>query len=275
MKIERISDNQIRCTLNKEDLEGKETLLSELAFGSEKAKGLFRELMNKAATELGFETSEDNPLMVEAIPVSKECLILVITRVDNPEDFREHYKKLPKSLLAGQLAGADEDILSNLPDLLSDFGKSAFSADSGNDMKRVLADDGVGIFAFTSLDDVAFASKLLNKYSLSSTLYKDSENQCYYLSLTDLDDSPNSTVMDEIHQLLSEYCKRLPNTYATKALFNEHLTTIIENRPLKKWLLIKTNEKESPNILCSGIPFSILYIHGFLLDLFCCFINFY
>ena len=49
--------------------------------------------MNKAATELGFETSEDNPLMVEAIPVSKECLILVITRVDNPEDFREHYKK--------------------------------------------------------------------------------------------------------------------------------------------------------------------------------------
>ena len=57
MKIERISDNQIRCTLNKEDLEGKETLLSELAFGSEKAKGLFRELMNKAATELGFGNS--------------------------------------------------------------------------------------------------------------------------------------------------------------------------------------------------------------------------
>ena len=216
MKIERISDNQIRCTLNKEDLEGKETLLSELAFGSEKAKGLFRELMNKA------------------IPVSKECLILVITRVDNPEDFREHYKKLPKSLLAGQLAGADEDILSNLPDLLSDFGKSTFSTDSGNDMKRVLADDGVGIFAFTSLDDVAFASKLLNKYSLSSTLYKDSENQCYYLSLTDLDDSPNSTVMDEIHQLLSEYCKRLPNTYATKALFNEHLTTIIEKQAVEE-----------------------------------------
>ena len=103
MKIERISDNQIRCTLNKEDLEGKETLLSELAFGSEKAKGLFRELMNKAATELGFETSEDNPLMVEAIPVSKECLILVITRVDNPEDFREHYKKLPKGLLGGSI----------------------------------------------------------------------------------------------------------------------------------------------------------------------------
>ena len=70
-------------------------------------------------------------------------------------------KKLPKSLLAGQLAGADEDILSNLPDLLSDFGKFPhFQQIQEIDMKRVLADDGVGIFAFTSLDDVAFASKL-------------------------------------------------------------------------------------------------------------------
>ena len=77
--------------------------------------------------------------------------------------------KLPKVYWLDSSRGADEDILSNLPDLLSDFGKSTFSADSGNDMKRVLADDGVGIFAFTSLDDVAFASKLLNKYSLSST----------------------------------------------------------------------------------------------------------
>ena len=49
MKIERISDNQIRCTLNKADLAGKETLLNELAFGSDKAKGLFRELMKKAS----------------------------------------------------------------------------------------------------------------------------------------------------------------------------------------------------------------------------------
>ncbi|MFR8616340.1 MAG: hypothetical protein ACLVFD_00635 [Anaerostipes hadrus] len=44
--------------------------------------------------------------MVEAIPVSKECLILVITRVDNPEDFREHYKNCRKSLLAGPACGS-------------------------------------------------------------------------------------------------------------------------------------------------------------------------
>ena len=101
-------------------------------------------------------------------------------------------------------------------------------------MKRALSDTGVGIFAFTSLDDVAFASKLLSDYNVSSTLYKDPDNQCYYLSLTALDDSPNSEIMDEIHLILSEYCKRLPNTYATKALFNEHLTTIIEKQAVEE-----------------------------------------
>ena len=65
-------------------------------------------------------------LMVEAIPVSKECLILVITRVDNPEDFREHYKNCRKVYWLDSSLGADEDILSNLPDLLSDFGNPHF-----------------------------------------------------------------------------------------------------------------------------------------------------
>lgn len=108
------------------------------------------------------------------------------------------------------------------------------SSNINNDMKHALADTGVGIFAFTSLDDVAFAAKLLSDYNVASTLYKDPDNQCYYLSLTALDDSPNNDSMDEIHLVLSEYCKRLPNTYATKALFNEHLITIIEKQAIEE-----------------------------------------
>ena len=38
MKIERLNENQIRCTLNKEDLANREIKLSELAYGSDKAK---------------------------------------------------------------------------------------------------------------------------------------------------------------------------------------------------------------------------------------------
>ena len=45
MKIEKINDNQIRCTLTKADLEDRQIRLSELAYGTEKAKDLFRDMM--------------------------------------------------------------------------------------------------------------------------------------------------------------------------------------------------------------------------------------
>ncbi|MFQ7552870.1 MAG: adaptor protein MecA [Blautia marasmi] len=66
MKIEKISDNQIRCTLTKEDLDSHQIRISELAYGTDKAK-LFREMMQQAQIEFGFE-ADNIPLMIEAIP---------------------------------------------------------------------------------------------------------------------------------------------------------------------------------------------------------------
>ena len=51
MKIEKISERQIRCTLSKKDLVDRELRLSELAYGTDKAKELFRELMQQASCE--------------------------------------------------------------------------------------------------------------------------------------------------------------------------------------------------------------------------------
>lgn len=92
MKIEKLSDNQIRCTLNKSDLVSRQLKISELAYGSEKAKDLFRDMMQQASYELGFE-AEDIPLMIEAIPVSTDCIILVITKVEDPEELDTRFSK--------------------------------------------------------------------------------------------------------------------------------------------------------------------------------------
>lgn len=92
MKIEKISENQIRCTLNKSDLASRQLKISELAYGSEKARALFRDMMRQANYELGFE-AEDLPLMIEAIPVSAECIILIITKVDNPEELDTRFSR--------------------------------------------------------------------------------------------------------------------------------------------------------------------------------------
>ena len=70
MKIERINENQIRCTLTSSDLSARNLNLGELAYGTEKAKKLFHEMIQKASNEVGFE-ADDIPLMVEAIPPPK------------------------------------------------------------------------------------------------------------------------------------------------------------------------------------------------------------
>ena len=85
MKIERINDNQIRCTLTSLDLSSRGINLAELAYGSEKARNLFREMIQQAAKEVGFE-AEDIPLMVEAIPLSSESIMLIVTKVEDPEE---------------------------------------------------------------------------------------------------------------------------------------------------------------------------------------------
>ena len=92
MKIERVNENQIRCTLNKDDLASRQLKISELAYGSDKAKELFRDMMQQASYEVGFE-AEDIPLMIEAIPISAECIVLIVTKVENPEELDTRFSK--------------------------------------------------------------------------------------------------------------------------------------------------------------------------------------
>ena len=71
MKIEKINENQIRCTLTAADLEERKIRLSELAYGSEKARSLFRDMMMEAYRQFGF-MADNIPLMIEAVPMSSE-----------------------------------------------------------------------------------------------------------------------------------------------------------------------------------------------------------
>ena len=95
MKLEKLSDTQIRCTLSKEDLSQRQLHLSELAYGSEKAKELFRDMMQQASIELGFE-ADNIPLMIEALPISNDCLVLVVTKVEDPDELDTRFSRFSK-----------------------------------------------------------------------------------------------------------------------------------------------------------------------------------
>ncbi len=125
MKIEKINDRQLRCILTKADLEDRKIRLSELVCGGEKARGLFRDMIIQASRELGFSFN-NNPLMIEALPSGKDQLVLIITRVDNPEELDSGFGHMNISADAGKtdhteqaspvLTGAD-DILNMLKHL--------------------------------------------------------------------------------------------------------------------------------------------------------------
>ena len=108
MKLERVNDHQIRCTLTKADLADRQLKLSELAYGTEKAKNLFRDMMQQASYELGFEAN-DIPLMIEAIPLSSESIILIITKVEDPDELDTRFANF-----APNIRDEEDDAISEL-----------------------------------------------------------------------------------------------------------------------------------------------------------------
>ncbi len=97
MKIERVNDHQIRCTLTRDDLAKRDLKITELAYGTEKAKELFQDMMQQANIEFGFD-AEDTPLMIEAIPINSECIVLIITKVEDPDELDTRFSNFAPSV---------------------------------------------------------------------------------------------------------------------------------------------------------------------------------
>ena len=251
MKIEKISDNQIRCTLSKDDLIDRELRLSELAYGSEKAKALFRDMMQQASYEFGFE-AEDLPLMIEAIPVSPECLVLVVTKVEDPDELDTRFSKFSSSTSDNDDSGSelDEDAYADeilncfdqLDELLEDVETDNEDATSSPDTISFgptkeskepktasvsIRTNFTKIYSFTSLNEVINLSKVLvNCYHGENALYKNSNNLMYYLVIHKSDHTPEE--FNKICNMISEYGKQEKSTYATVNFFDEHYDVIVK-----------------------------------------------
>ncbi len=68
MRIEKITENKIRITLNIQDLKEKNIDLHSFMSNSIESQDLFYDMLDKAEKEIGFET-KDYKLMIEALAV--------------------------------------------------------------------------------------------------------------------------------------------------------------------------------------------------------------
>ena len=255
MKIEKVNEHQIRCTLTREDLATRELKISELAYGTEKAKTLFRDMMRQAAYECGFE-AEDIPLMIEAIPLNSECIVLIITKVEDPEELDTRFSKFAPSIHEGddfdddneELAdvfseGADE-VLNMLRKMSgrdlseeSSESKSAPAADTGSSQhsgtkKSPVQQISCQLFTFGTLNNVTRLAHVASAvYQGSNTLYKDEKSGSYLLLIDSA--GQNASDFNRICNLISEYGKPEKSVNAARAYLEEHFEPLIRDNALK------------------------------------------
>lgn len=258
MKIEKVNDHQIRCTLTKADLADRELKISELAYGTEKAKSLFRDMMQQASLKFGFE-AEDIPLMIEAIPLNSDCIVLIITKVEDPEELDTRFSKFAPSVQDDEsLDDMIQDLNEGADDVLDLFkrihegrvngsqnGQKASYQDAGT------AEDATGkensadslasadsslnlakIYSFDSLNHLTRLAHILNGfYHGVNSLYKDGSTGRYFLIVTSSSHTPEE--FNKLCNCLSEYGRQEKSVPAGAAYFEEHYELIISECALQ------------------------------------------
>lgn len=259
MKIEKINDHTIRCTLTREDLADRQLKLSELAYGTEKAKDLFRDMMQQASFQFGFE-ADDIPLMIEAIPLNSECIVLMITKVEDPEELDTRFSKFAPSVQEDAALSADtiEALAEGADDVLDLFRriqnrqntkepavsepakkhKSGEAVDASSIReaihKKLREADGVEltrIYRFETLRDVMRMSRVLSGfYCGTNSLYRNTDD-AYILVLSGNGHTPAE--FNKACNILSEYGSALRTVPASEAYLEEHFEPILKGDAIK------------------------------------------
>ena len=234
MKIEKINENQIRCTLTHADLAARHLKLSELAYGTEKAKSLFRDMMQQASFDFGFE-AEDLPLMIEAIPASADSIVLIITKVEDPEELDTRFSKFTplgetdtlNTEALEKLQGADEFL--NLLNKVKEATAEIKPADNTPQPEPF----SIRLFSFETLDSVIEAARLLSPlYNGANTLYKDGDTEMFILALAPEEHSVSG--FNKICNMLSEYSSPEKGSASVLAFLEEHCDVIVSADAVQK-----------------------------------------
>ena len=243
MKIEKVNENQIRCTLTREDLASRELKISEIAYGTENAKRLFRDMMQQANFEFGFE-AEDIPLMIEAIPLNAECIVLIITKVEDPEELDTRFSRFAPHVIEDDDFDEDDkeyednntrevmDLFRKLQETTPETTVTPDSPVSSSPEISTQEKLRTRIFRMDSLHQVIAAAKVTGiGFHGLSTLYKDDCADNYLLVLTQGDSSRED--FDRTSNMISEYGSLQKTLPAGRTFLEEHYEALVPENALQ------------------------------------------
>lgn len=252
MKIEKINDQQIKCTLTRKELEKRELKLTEIAYGNEKVKTLFRDMMREAELIYGFE-ADDVPLMIEVIPYSDRVVVLV-TKVEEPEELDTRFSRFAPSVIGNNDHIGIGELFDNLLDL-NDDGKCEFlpklaevlkkgaenakneeaSSDESEPVENGLDDNEIvhHFFIFDELSQIMDVAKRMPENMKYDTGIMKNEAKGTYLLRLSAPKEERGGYFFRVYQLLSEFSQTpKPNDYFSYFV-EEHCVPIIESNALQ------------------------------------------
>ncbi len=236
MKIEKVNDHQIRCTLTKSDLAERELKISELAYGTEKAKGLFRDMMQQASYQFGFE-ADDIPLMIEAIPISGEAIVLIITKVEDPEELDTRFSRFSPSIRSSETEAeviADDSGADDILDALRRVSDPApEKAAEGGELEISVPREIVRVYSFDDLEGATLAAHIVKGYYRGrNSLYRNPADGRVLLTVYKSDHSPEQ--FNKVCNMLAEYGRSEKMAVTQTVYYEEHLEPIISNNALQQ-----------------------------------------
>lgn len=211
MKIEKISENQIKFTLTKSDLTERDIKIEDLTKTNEKTTALFKEIMEQAMEQCGFR-SDNTPLMVEAVPAAMDGIMIIVTKLQDSKDNKGENKF---------------NIMKQTKELNRFKRKSITTFD-----KEIKTDDNnILIYSFKNIDDVTNACERINStFNGISSLYKYNDK---YFVIFQNDISKSYSDLGNIETIISEYGEKHISTAVSKYFLIEHGEKLIENKAVQ------------------------------------------
>jgi adapter protein MecA 1/2 len=172
--------------------------------------------------------------MVEAIPLSNESVMLVITKIEDPEELDTRFAKfspaadedldsMSENLASELLEGADE--------LLNLLGIDTKEEPKTEEPKKQSSASSIRIYCFQSLDQISDAARTIGQvYDGENTLYKKPDTRQYYLVIKNTPDK--SLNFSRACNLLAEYGSKIRHD-ASEAYYMEHYEVLIEGHALQ------------------------------------------
>jgi adapter protein MecA 1/2 len=205
VRIERVSDTQIRLTLLIDDLTARNININELHYASDKTQELFREIMHVVQEEYDFHATQ---MMMEAKWDGDGRVVITVTKLAEPSCEEDSFCLMPAARTHGR------------------FKRAGFI-----DPPEDTDEESHSVFSFADIEMAAAAAACLHPaFSGPSRLYKAEER--YYLWLQN--ETKDERTTPELELMLHEFGQKHISGNLSQHYLEEHGEPIITENAVEK-----------------------------------------